>query len=179
MFKPFFSNPFPSLATRSGVAIGKALERTMLDAVGDRNGFLKRFSTDADGRTTMLQTRGGMPHFSNVGSAWGQPIKSVSDGIYGDGFTTHTVLMVVARSRPVTVPLRVKNTGTEGIFWYELGDWSFSDWVTISLTGVSTGSITIPPSVVSFTVDILFSDTRPGKAYQLTVGNKSGFYAVP
>lgn len=66
MFKPFFSNPFKSLATRDGIAIGKGAERTMLDAVGDRSGFLKRFMTNGDGSTTMLQTRGGMPVFTTT-----------------------------------------------------------------------------------------------------------------
>ena len=55
MLKPFFTNPFKSLATRTGTPIGDAGERTMLAALGGSDGFRKRFQLNADGSTTMLK----------------------------------------------------------------------------------------------------------------------------
>ena len=67
--KPFFTNPFKPLITRTGQAIGKAAERTMLDAVGGPNSIRKHYQTNADGSTTMLHTQNGLARFSTTGAA--------------------------------------------------------------------------------------------------------------
>ena len=54
--KPFFP-------TRSGGATGHANERIMLDSVGGMDGIRTKIRTNADGSTTILKTRGGMPVF--------------------------------------------------------------------------------------------------------------------
>lgn len=54
--KPFFP-------TRFGSPQGHATERKMLDAVGGFDGIRRRTKLNADGSTTTLKTRGGMPVF--------------------------------------------------------------------------------------------------------------------
>lgn len=67
--KPFFTNPFKPLITRTGTAIGKAAERTMLQAVDGPFGIRKRFQRNPDGSTTMLHTQNGLARFSTTGAA--------------------------------------------------------------------------------------------------------------
>jgi len=66
--KPFFTNPFKPLITRTGTAIGKAAERTMLQAVDGPGGIRKRFQTNPDGSTTMLHTQNGLARFKTDGN---------------------------------------------------------------------------------------------------------------
>ena len=49
--------------TRQGNAIGGARERQMLDAIGGSEGFRTRYSYNADGSTTEMRTKDGMPQF--------------------------------------------------------------------------------------------------------------------
>ena len=52
--------------TRSGVASGQAHERTMLDNAGDTTSFTTVIRPTADGGTTRLRTKGGMPQFETT-----------------------------------------------------------------------------------------------------------------
>lgn len=52
--------------TRTGTATGTANERQMLDAVGGSESFRTRIQNNADGSTTMLRTKNGMPQFTTV-----------------------------------------------------------------------------------------------------------------
>ena len=49
--------------TRYGTPQGDAVERTMLDAINDTGSFRTRIRQNADGSTTRMKTKGGMPEF--------------------------------------------------------------------------------------------------------------------
>lgn len=66
--KPFFTNLFKPLITRTGTAIGKAAERTMLQAVEGPGTIRKLFQTNPDGSTTMLHTQNGIARFAKSGN---------------------------------------------------------------------------------------------------------------
>lgn len=68
------SDDFKILPTRTGPAMGHALERQMSDAVNDPNGFRTRVVTNLDGSTTMLRTRGGFAEFTTTQVGGTQPI---------------------------------------------------------------------------------------------------------
>ena len=55
-----FGTIFP---TRNGNTTGSANERSMLDKFGGASGFRTEIRNNADGSTTMLRTRNGMPEF--------------------------------------------------------------------------------------------------------------------
>lgn len=52
-----------SLPTRDGIATGHAMENRMLYSVGGQDGIRTRLHIAADGTTTLLKTRAGMPDF--------------------------------------------------------------------------------------------------------------------
>lgn len=54
------------LPTREGVATGRSAERVLLETVGGSQGFRTKITDNADGSTTMLRTRNGMPEFTTV-----------------------------------------------------------------------------------------------------------------
>lgn len=55
--------------TRTGIATGSANERQMLDAIGGAESFRTRLMNNADGSTTLLRTKGGMPQFETMPAA--------------------------------------------------------------------------------------------------------------
>lgn len=61
--KPLFG---PMLAKTFGTPLGKAVQRSMMEACGGPSGIRKTFRTNPDGSTTMLSTRAGMAEFSEV-----------------------------------------------------------------------------------------------------------------
>lgn len=153
MLKPFFTNPFKSLATRTGVPIGHAGERGMLDALGGSDGFRKRYQLNADGSMTMLKTKNGMPRFITEGGA-NQLVITVSSescaDVFGSTFVTHTI--------SVSQPTAILNwwfvdiAATGGINYDNTPvDADLSDGVT-----VSAGTFVIPPGVLSFTITVQF-----------------------
>lgn len=88
-----FKNPFPSLVTRTGLAIGHAGERVMTQAVGGLGGIRKRLQTNADGSTTMLHTQNGLARFSTSGraAAANEFIVGPSDITVGEGWANHEI----------------------------------------------------------------------------------------
>jgi hypothetical protein len=177
MFKPFFSNPFKSLATRDGIAIGKGSERTMLDSVGDRSGFLKRFLTNADGSTTMLQTRGGMPRFTNSGGLdAGSNGFSISDANvepYASS-TTHTLNYA-------------PQTGLRTFKLWIVPKMGVSSFVVSSLNNgltISGDTVTVPdgylwyPVTVTVSFTPFVSDMDGSVAYEIHAGKRRGKNSV-
>lgn len=184
MLKPFFTNPFKSLATRTGVPIGHAGERGMLDALGGSDGFRKRYQINADGSKTMLQTKNGMPRFiTNQVSSGGIVItdSSVAD-IGADPIITHTVTLTAPFSLTQTLTF-VDGTATAGVTYdWALTDSNFSDGVSIS--GMT---LTIPPGVLEFQVFVHCISNEANTAgysltYTLHIGPSTGglgtFYPI-
>ena len=58
-----FGTIFP---VRDGVSTGAANERRMLDSIGGSDSFRTRIQNNADGSTTMLRTKNGMPQFTTT-----------------------------------------------------------------------------------------------------------------
>lgn len=81
---PFDDDKFGTLfPTRTGDTIGAANERKMLDAIGGADGFRTRMRTGPNGVTTILRTKNGMPHFSNLpGSPAEVPPDEADQSIY-------------------------------------------------------------------------------------------------
>lgn len=88
-----FKNPFSSLVTRTGLAIGHAGERVMTQAVGGLGGIRKRLQINADGSTTMLHTQNGLARLSTAGRAAAvDEFIVVASGIHvGDGWVSHQI----------------------------------------------------------------------------------------
>lgn len=177
MFKPFFSNPFKSLATRDGIAIGKGAERTMLDAV-DRNGFLKRFMTNGDGSTTMLQTRGGMPRFITSGSGLdaGSNGFAITDETL-EPYTsdvTHTLTYAPQSGLRTFKLWIVPKMGVPGLVISSLNN---------GLT-IAGDTVTVPdgylwyPVTVTVTFTPFASDMDGSVAYEIHVGKRRGKNSV-
>lgn len=59
-----FGDIFP---TRTGASTGTSNERKMLDAIGGSDSYRTRIQNNADGSTTVLRTKNGMPQFSTTG----------------------------------------------------------------------------------------------------------------
>lgn len=179
MLKPFFNNPFTSLATRTGVPIGHSGERVMLDAVGGSQGFRKRYQTNADGSTTMLQTKNGMPRFitNSVAVAGAIFVTSVfesDENVFGDP--------PVEMLHTITVPAGgsdyslwfVDLSATAGIDYDNTPDSAdFSDGVTIL-----GATISVPSGITGFTLVVRFTRNSANLAgyplvYELHIGNGS------
>ena len=67
----FDDKGWPVFPTRSGGAVGTALENKMLHVVGGAEGIRTRIQTLPDGSTVMLKTRDGMPRFTRDGHGGG------------------------------------------------------------------------------------------------------------
>lgn len=177
MLKPFFTNPFKSLATRIGQPVGKGLERVMLQSVGGGGGIRKAYRTNADGSVTMLSTRSGFPEFNTPQVQAASPSIVVSDA---DGSivtpAAHVVTMPAAygTSRSYAFSL-VDVTAVGGVdYQTPLTNSDFSDGVTI---GFST--ITVPAGVISFTVSVTVINPAANLVtYEVHVGSAVGIGTI-
>lgn len=68
--------------TRTGIATGSANERQMLDAIGGADSFRTRVMVNADGSTTILRTKGGMPRFMTTSKESSGSNAVMSDSIF-------------------------------------------------------------------------------------------------
>lgn len=66
---PYKDGDWSIFPTRTGMATGSANERQMLEAIGGAEGFRTRLMNNADGSTTLLRTKGGMPQFETIPAA--------------------------------------------------------------------------------------------------------------
>lgn len=185
MLKPFFTNPFKFLATRTGVPIGQAGERTMLAALGGSDGFRKRFQLNADGSTTMLKTKNGMPRFitDTVATSGGIVITDASAPDIGASPTivhTVTLTMPVALTQTLTF---VDGTATAGVTY----DWALTDSNFTDGVSISGSTITIPSGVLSFQVSVYCVSNEANTAgisltYTMHIGASTGglgtFYPI-
>lgn len=154
MLKPFFQ----SMSNRFGPSIGHGAERGMLDAVGGVFGIRKKFQRNADGSTTMLQTRGGMPRFITTRNAMEDPILTISSTSVPDtqapGVPTpsvHTVTVANPARRRIGLSF-IDGTAIAGVHYRSvLTDTDFSNGVTIT-----SGVILVPRSVSTFTITVDF-----------------------
>lgn len=185
MLKPFFTNPFKSLATRTGTPIGDAGERTMLAALGGSDGFRKRFQLNADGSTTMLKTKNGMPRFITdpVATAGGIVITNSSVADIGvDPTIVHTVTLTDPFSLTQTLTF-VDGTAIAGVTY----DWALTDSNFNNGVSISGMTLTIPPGVFVFQVSVHCFANEANSAgisltYTLHIGASTGglgtFYPI-
>lgn len=108
-----FKNPFPSLVTRTGVAIGKAGERAML-ASTSVSAILKSYRNNADGSTTMSHKQNGLARFITQGG--GACGISVGESDLADIGSRHLVTFTKKTTFPKTLTVRFKDiTAVSGI----------------------------------------------------------------
>lgn len=185
MFKPFFPPAFKELVTRTGVPIGHGSERVMLAALGGSSGFKKRYQRNADGSTTMLQTKNGMPRFITdpVATAGGIVItnSSVAD-IGADPTIVHTVTLTEPFSLTQTLTF-VDGTASAGVTY----DWALTDSNFNNGVSISGITLTIPPGVFVFQVSVHCFANEANSAgisltYTLHIGASTGglgtFYPI-
>lgn len=154
LFKPFFPPFFgASLPTRIGPLIGKSRERVMLAGAGGPDGIRKKYSQNANGSTTMLKTRAGMPQFST--SAPGGLIITVSDDstvMIGGSNLFHTVTFSRSFPTPMVYNFvfadRADSIGLN--FGSTVTDAQLSNGVTLA----SSTTFSVPAGVTSFTVEV-------------------------
>ena len=91
----------PLLPTRTGTPIGGASERQMLDRMGGSEGYRKDFRTNADGSTTMLTTKNGVPQFQNLGGGLDDESKNTAGLASGAVFTNLAGSTYYTRTTPV------------------------------------------------------------------------------
>lgn len=170
-----------AMPTRIGKAVGKGLERVMLQSVGGGAGIRKSYVRNPDGSTTTLATRGGMPVFRTPQVSANPLVIEVSSGSGGgyggahiDLFITH----VITLSRSFTASKRysfflLDVTARHGIDYISpLTNSDFSGGVTIS-----GGNITVPAGVTSFsaTVTLIYNPPPTDLTYEIHVRSSVGF----
>lgn len=111
--KPFFP-------TRFGEATGHANERILLDLVGGTGGIRTRVQEDADGTTTILKTRGGMPVFMTTSEQVViQPVETPTEVIYCVGapvsYSHRSGYMDTTTFTPMGTPIAEESPGSAKI----------------------------------------------------------------
>jgi len=157
----------------------------MLDALGGSDGFRKRYQLNADGSTTMLKTKNGMPRFITEGGATAGGIVITNSSVADIGASptiVHTVTLTEPFDLTQTLTF-VDGTATAGVTYdWALTDSNFTDGVSIS--GIT---ITIPPGVLSFQVSVYCIANTANSAgisltYTLHIGSSTGglgtFYPI-
>lgn len=172
--KPLFG---VAMTTRIGAAIGKGLERVMLQSVGGGSGIRKAYHHNADGSVTMLSTRSGFPLFNTTAVIGARPVTSVSnaDGsIATPAIHTITLPAIYGTSRSYTFFL-LDITAIGGIdYQIPLTNSDFSDGVAFD-----GANIIVPAGVLSFTASVtVINPSANFVTYEMHVGSAFGIGTI-
>lgn len=138
------------LPTRTGVAAGGAIERSMLDRMCGAQGYRKDFRANPDGSITMLVTKNGDPQFSTTKVAASAPTTSgysiyMESGTYewsfpgplnparGDAATLHLTEPGISPTLDYMGLLKFATTDTR----YALGTASSGEYTALSYADVA------------------------------------------
>lgn len=185
--KPFFTNPFKPLITRTGQAIGKAAERGMLQAVDGPYGIRKRFQVNPDGSKTMLHTQNGLARFKTDGITVCDVVVSPSELSYSGTVCRHFVTFTRTITYPRVLKIRFKDITAVGGEQYEQvahdiidaapqDHVTFSgDTVTVTYDGGTGNNGAFEINVQTYPAGV----ATDGKTYQIQVGCAKAIGTLP